>query len=406
MKIALFVPSWPPGNMANGIVTYAAYLVPALRRIGHEVHLLTFHCTVGDKDPWTIDLQQYSPRTTVRDRVKFWLYPATASFERTSARIAAAVHQLVESEKLDVLEMEESFGWSFAVSRLNLLPVVVRLHGPWFLNGQFEDPEDASPINRLRQEREGRAIENAQIITSPSANVMRTVKDHYSLNSINGSVIPNPIQAAAEGDTWNLATCCRDNLLFVGRIDKRKGADLVLRALAALAERYPRLRLTLVGPDNGIKDSGGGIYHFEEFVRANIPESFRPRIKFLGTISHRDIMSLRTKCYATIIASRYEILPYSVLEAMSLGCPLIATAVGGIPELITDHRNGLLFPSDDLEAMTSACEKLLCDAELAARLGRQAWRDCRDFYGPENIAKQTIAAYQRAVEAFKFRGTR
>jgi glycosyltransferase involved in cell wall biosynthesis len=91
---------------------------------------------------------------------------------------------------------------------------------------------------------------------------------------------------------------------------------------------------------------------------------------------------------------------------MSLGCPLVATAVGGIPEMITDKRNGILVPSQDVNAMTAACEMLLNDPALAARLGRQAWQDCRDLYAPENIAQQTIAGYEQASNKFRIRGTR
>jgi len=53
--------------------------------------------------------------------------------------------------------------------------------------------------------------------------------------------------------------------------------------------------------------------------------------------------------------------------------------------------------------MTAACKKLLDDQALAARMGRQAWCDCRGFYGPENIATQTVAAYQEAIESFRLR---
>jgi len=406
MKIALFVPSWPPGSMANGIVTYVAYLAPALRQLGHQVYLLTHVLTTHDqnsgKDFRTIDLRRYAHRPTVRDRIVFRISPATALFNRASCSIAAAIGELVENEKLDVLEMEESFGWSLAISRLNLLPVIVRLHGPWFVNGRRFDYY-GSVINRRREKREGGGIRDAQIVTSPSANVIQAVKDYYSLNLRESRVIPNPIQAAFERDTWDLATCCEDTLLFVGGIDRRKGTDLVLRAFVSLATQYPRLSLTVVGPDRGIPGPAGKIFSFEEFVRANVPEWIRPRIEYLGPVSNYDLMSLRTKYFATIVASRYEIMPYSVLEAMSLGCPLIATAVGGIPELITDHRNGLLVPSEDPKAITDACHKLLSDKALAARLGNRAWRDCRDLYSPNNIAQQTLATYRLAIDEFKLR---
>lgn len=141
---------------------------------------------------------------------------------------------------------------------------------------------------------------------------------------------------------------------------------------------------------------------FEQFVQANFNERLRSRIDFRGPMSQSDVMHLRPKHLATIVASQYEAVGYSVLEAMSLGCPLVATAVGGIPEVIKDHWNGLLVPSQNAEAMVAACRRLLDNHDLAARIGRQAWQDCREFFGPEKIARQTVEVYQDTIERCRF----
>jgi glycosyltransferase involved in cell wall biosynthesis len=402
MRIALFAPSWPPGYLANGIVTYLSQLVPGLRRLGHEVFVLTPLKGTECDDPYTIDLQSFASTRTLWDRAKYRLAPETAKFNAASSAIACAVVRLVEEKKLDVLELEESFGLSYEISRLKLLPVVVRLHGPWFLNGRFNDPGETTPLNRRRQVREGRGIQHAHFVSAPSAEVLQAVKNHYRLKLTASRVISNPINAVVEAEAWNVSTCNNYTLLFVGRFDRRKGGDFVLRAFAELARSNPGLKLTFVGPDIGIKEVDGKVWFFEQFVRTNFPERCWSRIEFCGQKNHLDVMSLRAKHFVTIIASQYEIAPYSILEAMACGCPLVATAVGGIPELIKNERNGLLVPSQDVKAMTAACQKLLDDKALAGLIGRQAWQDCREFHGSENIAKQTIALYQEAIDTFRF----
>src|SRR5262249_45868074 len=127
MKVALYVPSWPPGFAANGIVTYASQLVPALRRLGHEVFVLTSRKEQNNDDPYTIDLRALAPAPTLWDRAMFRVAPDTASYKAAASVITSAIRSLVERHRLDVFEIEESFGWSFAISRLRLLPVVVRL---------------------------------------------------------------------------------------------------------------------------------------------------------------------------------------------------------------------------------------------------------------------------------------
>jgi glycosyltransferase involved in cell wall biosynthesis len=402
MRIAFFAPSWPPGHVANGIVTYLSQLVPELRRLGHKVFVITPGKAADCDDPYTIDLQALAPTRTVWDRLRFRLAPEATQFNAMSSMIASVVTKLVEVEKVDVLEMEESFGWSYEVSRRKLLPVVVKLHGPWFLSGKAND-DDTDHLNRRRQEWEGRAIQHAQFVTSPSVAVLQAVKSHYDVKLAASRVVPNPVKATTEEKRWNIETCNNERLLFVGRFDQAKGGDLILRAFAQLAMSNPWLKLTFVGPDRGIKRPDGKILSFDKFVRSRFPDACRSRIEFYGQMTHSDVMSLRTRHFSTIVASPYETFPYAVLEAMSLGCPVVATAVGGIPEIIKNLRNGLLVPSQNVEAVAAACQKLLDDRALAVRIGHQAWQDCREFYGSETIAKQTILVYQEAIDSFRFR---
>jgi len=402
MKIAFYVPTWPPGDAPNGIVTYASHLVPALRLLGHEVFLVAHLNGQGNRDPHTVDLRHFAPASTVWNRALFKLAPDLALFGSTASAIVSAVHELITKHEIDVLEIEESFGWSSAICREKLLPVVVRLHGPWCMNGHFAN--DQNPLNGRRDKWEGRGIHMAHAVTAPSAAVLDAVQLHYDLNLATRHVIPNPIEAAPEADIWNADTCVPDSILFVGRFDALKGGDLVLRAFVELAALYPRVRLTFVGPDRGVKGAAGDTLSFADFIRANVPEWVRPRIAYRGKMSHSDVMSLRVKHFATIVASQHEMMPYSVLEAMSFGCPLVATAVGGIPELIEDHRNGLLIPSQNVKAMVAACEALLQDTALAARLGLQAWKDCYNSNRPKRIAQATVEAHQDAIDRFRVTG--
>jgi glycosyltransferase involved in cell wall biosynthesis len=404
MRIALFVPSWPADGAASGIVTYASYLVPALRGLGHEVFLLSLGNS-KNTDPYIICLERFKDRSRISQKVLYKIIPETTHFNAISAAILAASRALVETYGVDVLEIEESFGWSYRVTRKRLLPVVVRLHGPWCLIGKFENHRGRTKLGRRREYREGLGIQGAQLVTAPSAAVLDAVRSYYDLPLLGSRVIRGPIAAAPEICLWDLKDCSRQTLLFVGRFDALKGGDLVLRAFSELALRNTRLRLTFVGSDIGLTCSDGHVRNFQSFVRSNVPASCQSQINFLGKMNHADVMRLRRNHFATIVASQYETMGYAVLEAMSSGCPIVATAVGGIPELITNQKNGLLVPSHDARALAAACQILLDDPALAERLGRQAWQDCRDRYGPESMARETVAAYEEAIDVFESRNT-
>lgn len=402
MKIAICLPSWPAGFLPNGIVTYGSYMVPALRRLGHEVFVLSEQ-EPGNAESHTVYLSSFGRTNTIIDKVLFRLNPELAGRAYARARMVPAIRKLVAAHQVDIFEREESFGHTAAISGLNLLPVVVRLHGPRFLTGRFGSDDYAGDLRRERME--GNAIRQADFVSSPSAATLDAVSSHYGLHLEASRVIPNPIQSAASTETWAINSCLPESFLFVGRVDKLKGADVALQAFAEIASHYPKAKLTLIGPDRGIRGQGGKISFFDDFVGANIPEQHIARIKFCGPVNRSDVLPHRRKHFATIICSSYETSPYAVLEAMACGSPIIATAVGGIPELITHNRNGLLVPPRDVDALANACRTLLEDKALASRLGKQAWLDCREFYDPDAIARQTVAVYQEAVDVFKSRAT-
>lgn len=400
MKIAIYVSSWPAGHEASGIVTYTAQLVSSLRSLGHDVYVLTPDPTEDDK--YTINLNDFRDgrlsRLWRRIVAKVSSLPL-ASVEHAN-KIRLAARMLVEEKGVEVIEIEEAFGWNGQVSRLNIVPVVVRLHGPFFSTGRFNDAHTYTPMNQQREKQEGQAIKAAHYITTSCTSVLDSVREHYNLELARSAIIPLPIVAAPEREIWSAETCDRNKILYVGRFDSIKGGDLILRAFSELAASNPDLRLTFVGPDSGLKTDGEPLC-FEDFVRQNFDESLRSRIDYRGQMKHADLMAMRTGHYLTVIASQYETMGYMLLEAMSLGCPIVSTAVGGIPEVIQNEHNGLLAPSQDQSAMVAACQRMLNDVDLTKTLARQAWLDCQELYNPDTVADQTIEVYENAIADFK-----
>jgi glycosyltransferase involved in cell wall biosynthesis len=393
MRIGVFSPSWPAGSDPNGIVTYVGNLVPALRRLGHEVFILT-HNRLGSDDE-AIDLRSFQRPLPSWHRALFKIAPETAKFKAAARPLVSAIRHLVALHDIDILEMEETYGLSAAVSALNIVPVVLRLHGPWFITKRSNNSSDIA-----RERREGAALMTASLITSPSRFVLNAVKDHYNIELAEGHVLFNSISPIAPEKLWRLSECDRDSILFVGRFDEIKGGDLILRVFGAMATRHSRLKLTFVGPDYGVYFEGRRL-GFADYCRHVLSKEAQSRVTFLGALPHAQVNDLRRKHFVTVCASQTENLSYAVMEAMSFGCPIVSTSVGGIPEMIRSGENGLLVPSGDVEALACAVERLIADPQLAETLGAQASRDALQSFSADTLAAETVEVYQRAIRNFR-----
>lgn len=105
----------------------------------------------------------------------------------------------------------------------------------------------------------------------------------------------------------------------------------------------------------------------------------------------------------SVVCSRYETFSFVALETIALGCPLIAARVGGIPEIIDGHTNGLLHRACDPDDLAAQIVALLNDPQRAAQLGRQAAIDSSQRFSHELVAERALNCYGKAVERTRSR---
>lgn len=173
--------------------------------------------------------------------------------------------------------------------------------------------------------------------------------------------------------------------MFVGRLVEHKNLPMLVRAMKRLADRGARTRLLVVG------DGPDG-----DALRAAIEAAgLGERIALLG--ERGDAATLFCAADVAVLASWREGLPNVLIEAMQAGCAVVATRVGGVPELVHDGEQGLLVPSDDDAALADALVRLEEDRALLQRLGRTARETARRDYGVSAMARSVRAVYTRAI---------
>lgn len=166
-------------------------------------------------------------------------------------------------------------------------------------------------------------------------------------------------------------------VIFTGRIIYAKGVQDLLKAFHDLAATYPFLKLVIVGD---------GIYlnNLRDQV-SRMTSAISSRIKFTGEVPQKQINSILSTCDIFVNPSYSEGLPTTVMEAASVGLPIIATDVGGTSEVITDGISGLLIRPHDVKKLTSSLEWMLTHRYEAIGMGREARKIAQTFSWEEVI---------------------
>ncbi len=167
-------------------------------------------------------------------------------------------------------------------------------------------------------------------------------------------VVPNGVELAES----TVAPDRADRVIFTGRLDPIKGLTFLIEAVRSLPES-DQPSITFVGSD--LTDNSP----FEQSLK-RAAEGLRAT--FTGRVQHAEVRSYLLEGGIFVLPSLVEGMPNTLLEAMAVGLPCIATAVGGVPDIIRDGENGLLVPPADPVALGDAIRKLQSDAALRTRL--------------------------------------
>ena len=207
-------------------------------------------------------------------------------------------------------------------------------------------------------------------------------------------VVPNGVDADLFGCCatdmtdlrWELGAGPESQLVgCIARFAAQKGQRYLVLAAARVLREFPSARFVFVG-------DGAMRADVERLAQAT---GVRGSIRFCG--SRADVGGLYHALDVVVLPSLWEGLPYTLLEAMSAGRPVLATAVGGMPDAIEDGRTGLLVPPGDADALAARLLQLLRDRTLCARLGVGAQGVVRQRYGIQRMIETIESVYEGRV---------
>ncbi len=363
MRVLIVSGIWPPD--VGGPASHSPELAARLHERGHRVEVLTTAVAAPTPEPY--------PVHWVGRRLPPGLRHAQLTLRL--ARLARSA---------DVVYVNSVLTRGSLGSRLARRPVVVKLtDDPAYerarrfglfdgdLDG-FQRFEGGARVRALRALRDA-ALRRADLVVCPSA-YLREHALRWGLDSTRVVVVENATPELPELPTREQARADLGVdgplLAFAGRLGPAKALEVALAALAELDG--VTLLLAGDGPERAALERRAAELGLGE------------RARFLGALGRNEVLRLFRAADASVLSSAWENFPHTLVEALAVGTPVVATAVGGVPEIVADGENGLLVPADDPAALAAALRRVLGDAELRERL-RAAAAPSVEHLRPERV---------------------
>jgi glycosyltransferase involved in cell wall biosynthesis len=342
---------WPPD--VGGPASHAPELAEFLLERGHGIEVVT--TADAAPEPRDYPIHWVSRRLPVGVR-----HAAVASVVARGAR------------RVDVLYATSMLGRASLGAAFGRRPLFVKLVADEAYErarrlGLFDGDLDAfqrfpgdSRVRALRAARD-RALRRVEALVSPSS-YLASLAVSWGVPEERVHVLPNPAPPLPALPDRDGARASLDldgpTLAFAGRITQQKS---LVTALAALA-RVDGVTLLVAGDGPDLSE-----------VRLEATDrGLDRRVRFLGPLDRAGVLTLFRAADASLITSTWENFPHTAVEALAVGTPVVATAVGGIPEIVRDGENGLLVPAGDEEALARALERVVAEDGLRERLAAAA----------------------------------
>lgn len=403
LRLALVAGDWTldgPTGRGGGIETYVRVMSRGLAAAGHDVHVIGR--AGGPTHRADIDGVAYHA-LCIPDE---WAAEAAGLGEAREALGFAwhawrHVRALAEAHgPFDVVEAPEYKAQGFYCARDAAVPLVVKCHAHLKLCLDLNGVAlalDTALVADLERETLGRA---RAVHANSRALAARCAAD-YGLDASRIATVPygidtdrfRPVASPSLRRDWAVGDAAV--LLFVGRMEPRKGIDTLVDAFARLAARRDDVVLVVAGPDT-VADGRPSHQQWmvEQWTAAGVPPS---RYRLLGPVPHEALPAVYAAADVMVAPSPYEAFGLVYLEAMACGAVPVACAAGGAPEVVVDGETGRLVPPRDAQALATVLADLLDRPDTRRRLQAAGRTHVTRAFSVPAVVARTEAFYREVA---------
>ncbi len=280
------------------------------------------------------------------------------------------VRQAAKTRRLDLIEGTET-GMLLVALLCRKVPVIIRLHGEQYTFHKYTPGLSLSLGVRLSRALQRIALRRVKLLISPSFAHAREIQNELGSLRPPIVVVPNTLSIEKlEGDSQ--VTRSPKTVLYVGRIERRKGIATLLEAAAQMKELLPESRFVFAGDFHpSLSES-----EFRSLVHLHGLDS---QVELLGLVGWNALSDWYRRSTVSVLPSHYETFGVAALEPMMFGTPVIATSGGALSEVVEAEVSGKLVGAGDATALAIALTKLLTDAGSREQMGQAAVKRAASF---------------------------
>ena len=398
MKVGFVTREFPPG--CGGVGRFMCDLAKGFAAQGHQIHVITHsesgkHTVDFEDGVWMHRLPDSAPKG---DDLR--AMPLCHNY----THVANVYHEISRIHDLHGLDVVTGPIWlcEGAIAQLDdRWPTVLALQTSMKtiaeLGGTNSDPALVRDMIAL----ETATVQRSQNIHAISHAILEKARADFGSTKAAEHVVHIGTRDVRDQFPRQRSTTGRTRILFVGRIETRKGIDVLLQAAYRVLPEFPNAELVLVGKYNPSGNDNAMSSH--EAIMATSPD-LSSRIVFAGEATDDELMQNYADADIVVLPSRYESFGLVLTEGMMFGKPVVASRVGGMVEIVVDGENGYLAESQDPESFATAFRKLLSSAELREQFGRRSRERFEERFSTDVMVANTIACYRGIANQWKAKG--
>lgn len=396
--LVLVSKSFPP-EQSGGIATFTRDLAEAYAARGNIVHVIAQSSDINRVDfeqgvwvhrvvPQHVDRPPEIVEAGLPQEIWNWSASARAETERI------ATHRDIDVVEAPIWDCE---GIAYLVDRRWPLVTSLQTTMHFWLDTHPEQRADgnwmaAYGMPLLRTEK--RLMQESDAVRAISHAIRRDIEEAYGFRFDDRKAQIAPLGMKEPADVAAASPNEAPVVLFVGRLEARKGIDVLLEAIPRVLEQAPSTLFRIVG--NRTLPSPSGKPYADEFLASKAGRTWQNQVRFEGHLDEESLQEAYASCDLFVAPSRFESFGLVFLEAMRVGKPVIGCDAGGMPEVVAAGECGFLIAPGDVQQLSDAILRMLESPSLRQSFGEAGRTRFAEHFSAQRMAQDSLGIYRLA----------